>query len=156
MKQSGQKRRVLLAGGLLLLLIIAAAWVAFAFRPSDGLIVRPGVYPSPSRTWNLNVSVTGNGIVNYTVIDAGTGQAVVSAGGFSTYHRWFFFWDEQNRLWTYNSDMGPFAMWSDDGTGSWRETPVATSSTPVTVPTQVHRALPRDVQAKFKPPTESR
>ncbi|MCA9170637.1 MAG: hypothetical protein KDB23_23320 [Planctomycetales bacterium] len=34
--------------------------------------------------------------------------------------RWFLYWDEQNRLWTYNSDMGPFGVWIHDGSSDFQ------------------------------------
>lgn len=119
------------------------------------VIVKPGVYPSPNGKWSLSVSKTSNGIINYTVADAATGQSLLSAGGFSTYHRWFFFWDQQNQLWTYNSDMGPFSVWSDDGTGKWSESQLgmADDPAPIPLPPEVHSSLPENMQRRFSPAT---
>ena len=87
--------------------------------PASGLIVRAGDYASDSGAFSLKVNVTANGIVNYTVTDVATNATVLSDGGFSTYHRWSFYWDENDRLWTQNSDMGPFGVWSPESDGQW-------------------------------------
>ena len=91
------------------------------------MIVRPGTYVSPHGKYDLTVTLA-SGIVNYSVTTASTGKKVASAGGFSDSHRWFFFWDQQNRLWSYNSDMGPFGLWQDDANGVFAMKIVSASS----------------------------
>lgn len=108
-----------------------------------GLVVKGGTYPSPSGRYNLVVDVSGNGIVSYSVSDAASQAALLSDGGFSTYQRWCFYWDRDDRLWTYNSDMGPFALWSVDPGGQWvRQDIRAGSPLLAEVPGPVYDFLP--------------
>lgn len=110
---------------------------------AGGVLSRPGAYPSPDGRHTLSVTKTGNGIINYTITDAAKGTKVASGGGFSTYHRWFFYWDSQNRLWTYNSDMGPFAVHQEMAPGAWSVTQVDGSSPLVaSMPVAVRDHLP--------------
>lgn len=120
-----------------------------------GIIVQPGVYPSPDGRWILRVVETRNGIITYMVTDPAGTRTVVSDGGFSTYHRWFFFWDQQNQLWTYNSDMGPFGTWYESPDGKWYRSPVAGgASRPGAVPPQVYEALPDRLKKGFTPTSQ--
>jgi len=116
-----------------------------------GMISRAGTYASPDGRHTLSVTVTADGIVKYSVSDAATGKSVASGGGFSTHHRWFFHWDEQDRLWTYNSDTGPFAVHEEASPGQWRVTTIdASSALLASMPPPVRDHLPDTMKQILK------
>ena len=53
--------------------------------------------------------------MDYTITDTNSGAVLNNGGGFSNAMRWFLYWDDNNQLWTHNSDMGPFGVWTYDG-----------------------------------------
>jgi hypothetical protein len=115
-----------------------------------GVISRAGTYASPDSRHALLVTETGSGIINYSVSDA-AGTAVASGGGFSAHHRWFFYWDSQNRLWTYNSDMGPFAVHEESASSDWRVSTIDVSSPLLaSIPLPVRDNLPDTMKRLLK------
>jgi len=115
-----------------------------------GVISRAGMYASPDGRHTLSVTRTGSGIIHYSVTDA-AGMSVASGGGFSAHQRWFFYWDSQNRLWTYNSDMGPFAVHEEAGPGNWRLSSIdASSPLLASMPSPVRGNLPDTIKRELK------
>jgi hypothetical protein len=109
----------------------------------SGVIERPGSYPSPGGGLVLSVRIDGKGLVQYHVEEPTSGKTVFTNGGFSTYHRWFFYWDTGSRLWCHDSDMGGLSLWQDDGTGTWSHTDLHAGSALVgTIPAPVLERLP--------------
>lgn len=109
-----------------------------------GLIVAAGDFTSPDGTLTLTVAVE-SGLVRFEVVDQENEQ-VASGGGFSDFHRWFFYWDQKSHLWSYNSDMGPLAVWMRGDDGHLTMSEVATDSPlPAELPKAVRDYLPSSI-----------
>ena len=120
---------------------------------TQSVIKVAGTYPSPDGRHVLHVTRTGGGIINYSVTDAAGEATGASGGGFSTYHRWFFYWDSANRLWTYNSDKGPFAVHAEKSAKVWHTTLVDASSPLITaMPEPVRENLPETLKRVLQLP----
>ena len=112
----------------------------------SGLILERGTYPSPHAVYDLVVSLN-EGLVTWRVVDRKTTETKAACPyRFSTYQRWFFFWDNQDRLWTYNSDIGPFSVWSKTPDQRFVETQVEARSESIKqVPKDVRIYLPHSM-----------
>jgi hypothetical protein len=134
---------------LLVLLIVVIFWRIFDM-PGEGAITREGNYRSPSGDFQLVVMVSENGIVDYKITDAHTGETLAGDGGFSTHHRWMFYW-EGDALWTHNSDMGPLGYWSHDDSGVWAIHRYAEREQ---LPQPFYNYLPNTMKKRLKPRDE--
>jgi hypothetical protein len=98
-------------------------WLMSSPRPitvsnwPGGLVDRPGTYTmSGGETFRVLVK---NGIVEYD-LRSSTGQTLLSVNEYraSDYHRWFFYFDDQRRLWFYSGDIGTF-IWLPQSDGTY-------------------------------------
>ena len=85
-----------------------------ATKAGPVLITALGSYASPNGTWAVTATRRSRTLVDYTITDTRSGAVLAQGGGFSDAQRWFLYWDADNRLWTHNSDMGPFGVWIYD------------------------------------------
>lgn len=119
-------------------------------RDHAGLIHRTGTHRSPDGQWSLNVAVVRDGIVQYTITDAKATQVLASDGGFSTYQRWFFHWDDQNQLWCWNSDTGPLVLWRLNESGVFHRIEVGPGSPLVpSIPPPVREGMPESARKDY-------
>jgi hypothetical protein len=104
----------------------------------SGLIVEPGAYPSRSGHHTLDVHVDANRIVRYSVRNK-SGTLFADDLG-SDAMRWCLFWDVDERLWAYSSDIG-FFVWTNEGRGFERHSALDVKYRPL-MPKEVHDYIP--------------
>ena len=82
------------------------------------LIRSTGKYVSPDGRFEVVVTTRSKSLIDYAISNSESQLEMASGGGFSDAQRWHLFWDKQNQLWEYNSDMGGFGYWqySDEDT----------------------------------------
>jgi len=112
-----------------------------------GLFSAFGTLASDDGSWIVTTKRRSKSLVDYTITDAATGTVHATGGGFSDAMRWFLYWDAQNRLWTHNSDMGPFGVWTFDGASAFTFHQVQAGDVLVgSIPQPVSSNLPSSVQ----------
>lgn len=108
-----------------------------------GMFSEFGSLTSDDGNWVVKTSRTGESLVDYEICDAETGKVYVKAGGFSFAMRWCMYWDQENRLWVHNSDMGPLRVWVHDGTAFKAHDMTAGDPLLGSIPDVVANALPK-------------
>jgi len=88
-------------------------------------------------------------IVDYTITNTNSPTVLASGGGFSDVQRWFLFFDSQNQLWAYNSDIGGFGYWTFRD-GSKMEFIDVNGDTPASeIPSPVIENIPDTIKRHF-------
>ena len=101
-----------------------------------------GTLASDDGAWVVKTTLRSVSLVDYEICNASTGKILAQAGGFSHAMRWFMFWDSENQLWVHNSDMGPFQVWTHNGTAFVAHKLSAGDPLLETMPDAVKDALP--------------
>lgn len=129
---------VLLFGGL------------FGCRPnsfaSDNFIRRFGAFVSPDGKRTVEVTRREISLVDFKVLEAASGNEMVTDYVGSNAMRWFLWWETPDRLWGYGSDIGYFKSFEFTASG------VKTTSiqSGMEVPQEVWDNLPSTMQRRMK------
>ncbi|TWT30468.1 hypothetical protein KOR34_50270 [Posidoniimonas corsicana] len=111
-----------------------------------GPLTQLGSLTSVDGAWTVTAERSSSSLVDFTIADSATGAEYAAGGGFSDAQRWFLFWDAQNRLWSYNSDVGPLGVWTHNGASAFTFQPVrAGGPLAAAIPPEVAAALPSSV-----------
>jgi len=115
----------------------------------SGLIKSPGNYQSPNAKYVVKVTTRSKSIIDYTIADSASNNELASGGGFSNAQRWFLYWDDTNRLWSYNSDMGGFGYWLSENDATFVFTDIGAGDEKSTVPKPVYDNMPSSIRRHF-------
>ena len=117
--------------------------------PSGAMLKKFGKLVSVDGTLTVKARRRSVSIVDYTVTNTDSSIVLANGGGFSDAQRWFLFFDSNNQLWVYNSDIGGFGYWErrDD---SKMEFVDINGDTPISeVPTPVIENMPNSIKRHF-------
>jgi hypothetical protein len=70
------------------------------------LITSRGTFMSPSGTYQLVISSRSKSFVDYKIINVATKEEVAPKNLFSDVMRWAAYWEDDNTIWVYSSDIG--------------------------------------------------
>jgi len=112
----------------------------------DSYIRRFGSIVSPDGKKKIEVTRREKSLVDFKVVDAGSGKALVKDYMGSDAMRWFLWWETPDLLWGYGSDIGYFKLFEFTASGV-RETRVQSG---MEVPQEVWGNLPNVMQKRMK------
>ena len=129
--------------------LLTLVLVAFAGCDQSQLVRSTGTHKSPNGLWTVTVTRRSKSLVDYSISDVKTGAELARGGEFSDAMRWFLYWDEQNRLWAFNSDKGGFGYWTHTTDSSFLFTEIGPADDKSIVPAPVFSNLPSTVKRRL-------
>ena len=119
-------------------------------RTTNSPLIRSiGKYRSPNGQFEVAVTTRSTSLIDYSISNSESQLELANGGGFSDAQRWYLFWDEQNQLWEYNSDIGGFGYWQYVDETSFQFVSVGAADDKSTVPQPVFDNLPNTIRRHF-------
>ncbi len=115
----------------------------------DGkVIVETGTYYIERNEYVISVSKDDKLMLHYSVLNEHGDKIIKSVEHASVVHRWCVFWDEENTLWVWSSDIGGF-FWEKNKTGKYEQNEVKSTEHFNKMPIEVFSFLPSSLRKKL-------
>lgn len=116
---------------------------------NGNVIDKLGIYNIEEEKYTITVFKDKDSILHYSVSNELGENIIESTERASILHRWCLFWDKNNRLWVWSSDIGGF-LWEKDDRGCYKEINIINKEHFIEMPIEVFHFLPSSLRNKLK------
>ena len=109
-----------------------------------------GEYTLPDGSYELNVKTGKGSLIEYVITENATSKKYQPDRLFSDAMRWYFYWENDSRLWVHSSDIG-LSLWKKDSGGVFKQV-WANSDGKLNsqIPDEVYNHLPNMLKQRVK------
>jgi len=116
---------------------------------NGAIIDKLGSYRIERLEYIVHITKNDDAIIHYSVTDEFGTKIIESTEKASIFHRWCIFWDKQDKLWFWSSDIGGF-FWEKDSFGKYKQHEIYSDGHFKQMPLEVFRFLPSSLIRKLK------
>lgn len=136
---------------LLLIYLDNATTFRYGSTEKGGLIAERGVFPSPSRAYQVEIGSKSWSLVDYKIVNVATKQEYSPKYLFSDAMQWAAYWQDDDTLWVDSSDIG-LSVWKRNSQGAFSHEWLGKESDLVpTIPAEIWNFLPSCLKHQWEP-----